>query len=126
MQVAHLRGLSDHCLLFLMVNEDDWGQRPSRMLKCWNEVPGYKQFVTDKWRSFEVQGWGGFILQEKLKMIKMALKEWHRVHVSNLPGRIKDLKERVAELDTKGEHGDLSVDELQELRQSSFDIHSLA
>jgi hypothetical protein len=96
------------------------------MLKCWNEVPGYKQFVTDKWRSFEVQGWGGFILQEKLKWIKMALKEWHRIHVSNLPGRIKALKERVADLDTKGEEEDLSVDELQELRQSTFDIHSLS
>lgn len=42
MQVAHLRGLSDHCPLFLSVNEDNWGPRPSRMLKCWSAVPGYK------------------------------------------------------------------------------------
>jgi len=126
MQVADLRGLSDHCPLFLMVNEDDWVPRPSRMLKCWNEVPAYKQFLIEKWRAFEVQGWGGFILQEKLKRIKLALKEWHRLHVSNLPGRITALKERIAELDTKGEHVDLSVDELHKLRHNNCEIHSLS
>jgi hypothetical protein len=40
------------------------------MLKCWSEVLGYTQFVTDKWKSFEVSGWGGFVLQKQLKMIK--------------------------------------------------------
>ncbi|MCI95604.1 endonuclease/exonuclease/phosphatase family protein, partial [Trifolium medium] len=29
--------------------------------------------------------WGGFVLKEKLKMIKLALKEWHAAHTQNLP-----------------------------------------
>jgi exonuclease III len=33
-QVARMRGLSDHCALVLSANEEDWGPRPSRMLKC--------------------------------------------------------------------------------------------
>jgi hypothetical protein len=33
-QVAILRGLSDHCPLQLLVDEENWGPRPSRMLKC--------------------------------------------------------------------------------------------
>lgn len=45
------------------------------MLKCWQEMPGYKQFVLDKWNSFSVDGWGGYVLKEKLKLIKVALKE---------------------------------------------------
>jgi len=126
LQVAHLRGLSDHCPLFLTVNEEDWGPRPSRMLKCWNEVSGYKQFMTEKWRSLDVHGWSGFVLQKKLKKLKIALKEWHRIHVSNLLGRIRKLKERVADLDKKGEQTTLSVDELDELRNNTFDIHSLS
>jgi len=56
LQVAHLRGLSDHCPLFLTIDEQDWGPRPSRMLKCCTEVLGYKQFVREKWKSFEVVG----------------------------------------------------------------------
>lgn len=74
-QVAHLRRLSDHCPIFLYVDEENWGPRPSRMLKCWQDTPGYKQFVRDKWKSFQIVGWGGFVLREKLKLIKLALKE---------------------------------------------------
>ncbi|GAU39043.1 hypothetical protein TSUD_59990 [Trifolium subterraneum] len=57
-QTARLRGLSDHCSLVLSANEDDWGPRPSRMLKCWRDVPGYQVFVKDKWKELHVDGWG--------------------------------------------------------------------
>lgn len=126
LQVAHLRGLSDHCPLFLSVNEDNWGPRPSRMLICWSDVPGYKQFVIDKWRELSIQGWGRFVLQEKLKRMKFALREWHRTHVSNLPGRIQAFKQRVDVLETKAEQLQLSDEELAFLRSSTVDIHSLS
>jgi len=74
-QVALLRGLSDHCPLQLSVDEENWGPRPSRMLKCWQDVHGYKQFLKEKWHSFKLKGWGGFFLREKLKLIKYELKE---------------------------------------------------
>jgi len=47
-QVAQLRGLSDHCALVLSVDEQNWGRRPFRMLKCWTDIPGYKEFVSSK------------------------------------------------------------------------------
>ncbi|PNX67236.1 cysteine-rich receptor-like protein kinase, partial [Trifolium pratense] len=62
------------------------------MLKCWTDVPGYNSFVKEKWNSLHVDGWGGFVLKEKLKMIKVALKGWHQAHVQNLPSRIESLK----------------------------------
>jgi exonuclease III len=40
-QVARLRGLSDHCALVLSDREEDWGPKPSRMIKCWRDIPGY-------------------------------------------------------------------------------------
>ncbi|GAU39934.1 hypothetical protein TSUD_275360 [Trifolium subterraneum] len=58
LQVAHLRGLSDHCPLLLTADEDNWGPWPSRMLKCWRDVPGYFPFVRDKWNSFQIDCWG--------------------------------------------------------------------
>ncbi|MCI04813.1 endonuclease/exonuclease/phosphatase family protein, partial [Trifolium medium] len=125
-QVARLRGLSDHCPLVLSANEEDWGPRPLRMLKCWKDVPGYDLFVREKWASFQVDGWGGFVLKEKFKMIKGALKEWHMNHAQNLPSRIDSLKERLSALDQKGEEEDLSEEELAELHGVTFDIHSLS
>ena len=95
-QVALLRGLSDHCPLQLSVEEEDWGPRPTRMLKCWQDLPGYKQFVLENWRFYQITGLGGFVLREKFKMLKTALKEWHSVHARNIPGKIVALKNRLS------------------------------
>ncbi|CAJ2632912.1 unnamed protein product [Trifolium pratense] len=96
------------------------------MLKCWRDVPGYKLFVKDKWNSFQVDGWGGYVIKEKLKMIKVALKDWHTAHIQNLPSRIESLKERLSVLDQKGEEEDLSGVEVAELHGVTADIHSLS
>ena len=110
----------------LTIDEENWGPRPSRLLKCWQEVPWYKKFVIEKWKSFEVTGWGGSVLKEKLKLIKGALKEWHLTHTHNLFGKIASLKERQAVIDGKGEEEDLTEEEVLELRGIFSDIHSLS
>jgi hypothetical protein len=58
------------------------------MLKCWKDIPGYHQFVREKWSALQIDGWGGFVLKEKFKSIKLTLKEWHEAHSQNLPSRI--------------------------------------
>lgn len=78
-QIAILRGLSDHCSLQLSVDEKNWGPCRSRMLKCWQDMSGYKQFVCDKWKSFQIDGWDGYVLKEKLKLIKSVLKEFLKI-----------------------------------------------
>ncbi|GAU37415.1 hypothetical protein TSUD_361200 [Trifolium subterraneum] len=88
MQVAQMRGLSDHCPL--------------------------------------VDGWGGYVLKEKLKRIKRELKEWHKSHTHNLPSRIESLNVRLATLDKKGEEDTLLEPELAELHEITTDIHSLS
>jgi len=52
LQFAHMRGLLDHCALVLSIDEENWGPRPSRLLKCWTDISGYKQFLSTKWKSF--------------------------------------------------------------------------
>ncbi|MCI24996.1 endonuclease/exonuclease/phosphatase family protein, partial [Trifolium medium] len=73
-----------------------------------------------------VDGWGGFVLKEKLKMIKMALKDWHTTHTQNLHSRIESLKDRLSNLDQKGEEENLSEAELVELHGVTSDFHSLS
>jgi len=105
MQIALLRGVSDHCPLQLSVDEENWGPRPIRMLKCWQDMPGYKQFVSDKWKSLSIDGWGGFVLKEKLKLIKGALREWHLSHCNNIPAKLDSLKAQLAGLDGRVDGG---------------------
>jgi hypothetical protein len=45
------------------------------MLKCWRDIPGYSNFVKERWQSLQVDRWGDFVLKKKLKMIKGALKD---------------------------------------------------
>jgi len=125
-QLAVSRGLSDHCPLVLSVDTQNWGPKPVRMLKCWADIPGYDSFVRDKWRSFQISGWGSFVLKEKLKSLKSALKEWHHHHSRNLPARILPLKDKIASLDLKGESSVLSDDEIRELHGLSEDLFSLS
>jgi hypothetical protein len=124
--MANQRGLSDHVPMILYVIEENWGPRPFRMLKCWTDLPGYEQFVTKKWRSFNTEGWGAYVLKEKLKLIKGSLKEWHQRHSQNMDGRCRMVKERMALLDIKGESSALKDDEVVELHDLSENLHSLS
>jgi len=125
-QIAVSKGLSDHCPLVLSIDIQNWGAKLVRMLKCWADFPGYNSFVRDTWSSLQISGWGSFVLKEKLKLLKLALKEWHQCHSQNLPARILSLKDKIAYLDLKGESTVLSDDDIQELHGLSEDLFSLS
>jgi len=40
--------------------------------------------VREKCGSYNIEGWGAYVLKEKLKLIKGSLKEWHQRHSQNL------------------------------------------
>jgi hypothetical protein len=84
------KGLSDHCPILLCEKITNWGPKPFRTLNCWSEMEGYHKFVEEKWRSMEVNGWGAYVLKEKLNSIKSHLKDWHKSHLDNLVGRIDE------------------------------------
>jgi len=125
-QLASARGLSDHCLLQLCIDEENWGPRPVRMLKCWENFTGFNSFVREKWNSFQLEGWGGNVLKEKLKLIKLSLKEWHQRHAKNIPSRISNLKDRISALEVKGENLVLLDGEIDELHDFSEELFSLS
>jgi len=125
-QSASSRGVSDHCPLQLSIDVENWGPKPLRMLKCWEKFPGYKTFVREQWNSLLVEGWGGCVLKEKIKLIKLALKEWHQRHSQNIPSKILLLKDKITAIDLKGESVELIDDEVEELHGLSEDLFSLS
>jgi len=125
-QVAYQRGLSDHVPLVLSVDDENWGPRPLRLLKCWADYQGYTEFVRDNLNSFVLDGWGGHVLKMKLKMIKNSLKVWHQQNSKNIEAKIVEVKNRMSSLDSKGEESDLLEDESKEICELSVELNSLS
>ncbi|XP_024626681.1 uncharacterized protein [Medicago truncatula] len=121
-QMALSRSLSDHCPLLLTIDDDNWGPKPLRMLQCWSDIPGYGDFVKEKWHSIQVQGWRGFILKEKLKELKHCLRSWHLNHTLNIDSKIQEAQDRMAVLDALGENNSLGDQEVAEIHMLSADI----
>lgn len=63
--------------------------------------------MREQWIAKDVLGWGGYVLKEKLKVIKVSLKEWHAKHGRNIKEKVKPTKERLNELEEKGEEATL-------------------
>lgn len=110
----------------LSVDEENLEPRPLRLLKCWENFPGYKIFVKDQWQSFQLEGWGGYVFKEKFKMIKLASRDWHLRHSQNLPAKQLSLKDKITTYDLKGETVDLMESELEEYHGLTEDLFSLS
>lgn len=64
-----------------------------------------------------MNGWGGYVLKEMLKLIKGILKIWHQTHAENMDRRLKEVKDRILELDTKGgEHAQNLFSKIKHLK----------
>ncbi|GAU23785.1 hypothetical protein TSUD_26930 [Trifolium subterraneum] len=125
-QLALPRSLSDHCPILLCIDVQDWGPKPLRMLKCWADIPGYGDFVKEKWPSFQIHGWSGYILKTKLKLIKSELRGWHLSHTANLDCRIQCAKSRLEMLDSLSERRGLDGVEETELLTLPAEILALS
>ncbi|MCH98102.1 transposon TX1 putative protein, partial [Trifolium medium] len=77
------------------------------------------EVVEEAWRENGVRGWMGFILKEKLKGLKVRLKEWNKVEFGNMDLRSKNLIEDIQDLDIRGELTGLDSQEVT-LRKELF------
>ncbi|PNX83060.1 cysteine-rich receptor-like protein kinase [Trifolium pratense] len=72
------RNISDHCPIWLVFSNTDWGPKPFKFNNCWIDHPNFKPFVTNIWRNLDIKGKKAFVIKEKLKMLKEGLKVWNR------------------------------------------------
>jgi hypothetical protein len=72
------RDVSDHCPLVLNYDSLDWGPKPFRFNSFLLENSKFKEMVATVWRGQNFSGWMGFILKERFKGLKIAIKEWNR------------------------------------------------
>lgn len=72
------RDISDHCPIWLVCSNSDWGPKPFRFNNCWLEHKDFKAFVEACWGNFHVQGWKTHVFKEKLKLLKGELRKWNK------------------------------------------------
>ena len=77
------------------------------------ELKGVDDFAKHTYEALQVEGWGAFKLEEKLKKLKFPLKEWSKYNYGELQKKWDDIKKEIALSDRKVEHGVLTVEEVQ-------------
>lgn len=65
----------DHNPILLTCGNWEWKKSYFKFETWWLEVDGFKDKVKEWWESFTVNGRPGFVLAEKLKLLKAKLKE---------------------------------------------------
>jgi hypothetical protein len=113
------RDVSDHCPLLLKRNGFDWGPKPFRFNNAWLDHKDFAKLVEEFWRLQRVEGWMGFVLKEKLKRLKIHLKDWHKREFGGGDERIAVIVEEIKEIDTRGESGSIADHEII-LRKTLF------
>ncbi|XP_028058283.1 uncharacterized protein LOC114262126 [Camellia sinensis] len=89
------RVLSYHSPLLLMEDKRDWGPRPFRFVNAWTLHPKFLPFVEKWWREHQVEGWAGFRLFQKLKELKIALKQWNSEVFGNVNTKLKKVEDEL-------------------------------
>jgi hypothetical protein len=64
--------------LVLQYDSLNWGPKPFRFNNFWLEDKKFKDMVATVWSGQNFSGWMGFILKERLKGLKVAIKDWNR------------------------------------------------
>jgi len=113
------RDVYDHCPLVLKNGGWNWGPTPFRFNNFWLQNRDFKGVVEEAWRNQNVSGWMSFVLKEKLKCLKVTLKEWSKGEYGGMEERLVRLVEDIKNLDEKGEEGTLTEREVG-LRKEMF------
>lgn len=76
------------------------GPKPFRFLNAWFTYPDFKSFCSEKWSGYEVSGRGGYVLKEKIKLLKEDLKVWNKEIFGNIGNSIEKYRQELKILDT--------------------------
>nr|KYP66721.1 Transposon TX1 uncharacterized [Cajanus cajan] len=119
------RNISDHCPILLKNVEVDWGPKPFRFLDCWLHDKDFRPLVEKTWEETNVHGWGAFVVKEKLKQLKITLRDWHARKSDDLETQHKVISNKMNDLDKKEESSELTMEEIllkRELQEKFWEV----
>ncbi|KAL8512924.1 hypothetical protein ACS0TY_019184 [Phlomoides rotata] len=114
------RTFSDHAPILLDISQkENWGPIPFKMINWWIDIESFRNLVSNFWRNTSVEGWGGFVLKEKMKMLKLEIKNWKRGYGTNFSKEIEEAEMKLANLDSKLEQEEWSAED-KEIRRNTL------
>jgi hypothetical protein len=91
------RDISDHCPIWLIVSNENWGPKPFRVINGWFDHPDFYSFVENCWNGFDVRGKKAYVLKEKFRLLKECLRKWNKEVFGyidlNIEKTVKELNE---------------------------------
>ncbi|KAL3617571.1 hypothetical protein CASFOL_037892 [Castilleja foliolosa] len=101
MEVLHLpRVYSDHAPLWLKVAAPPDIRKRFRFQQMWTEHTEYKGVVAKIWKD-KIPGHIGYVVNEKLKRVRMALKKWNWDSFGDINKNIINLNNQINTLENK-------------------------
>ncbi|XP_071739945.1 uncharacterized protein [Rutidosis leptorrhynchoides] len=105
------RKLLDHCPIVLRDREIDYGPKPTKIFDEWLIGEESKKVVEDAW-SRTVDGCRyNCIFRNKLKNVKLALKQWSKSTFGSLDKEIEELKKKACDWELVAESRTLNDEE---------------
>jgi hypothetical protein len=81
---------SDHFLIMLDCGVVQRGSRPFKFENMWLKSEGFGDLVKQWWESYRFHGTPSFVLDSKLKALKVDLKKWNTEVFGNIERRKKN------------------------------------
>ncbi|GKV02021.1 hypothetical protein SLEP1_g14508 [Rubroshorea leprosula] len=111
-QIAFKRSISDHCPVSLTSSNANWGPRPFKSIDNWTSHHDFGKMIQSLWISFQVEGYWGFKCKEKLKALRMHLKQWNKDVFGNIDSQLDEALKNIEAIDIKCEGQDITKDDM--------------
>ncbi|WMV13599.1 hypothetical protein MTR67_006984 [Solanum verrucosum] len=117
---------SDHNPIMLTCGGWEWKKSYFKFESWWLEVEGFKDKVKEWWDSFNIEGRAGYILAEKMKLLKVKMKEWSKENKGNWRQRKEDILSQIANWEIIQEHKMLTDDEILQKANLAMEFEEIA
>jgi hypothetical protein len=104
------RDISDHCPIWLIVSNENWGPKPFRVINGWFDHPDFYSFVENCWNGFDVRGKKAYVLKEKFRLLKECLRKWNKEVFGYIDLNIEKTVKELNVLEGLMEGSDANVD----------------
>ncbi|GLU11953.1 hypothetical protein SLE2022_286700 [Rubroshorea leprosula] len=111
-QIAIKRSISDHCPISLSSSNANWGPRPFKSIDSWTSHHDFGKMIQSSWNSFQVEGYWGFKCKEKLKVLRIHLKQWNKDVFGNIDSQLDEALKTIEVIDIKCEGQDITEDDM--------------